>query len=122
VLRLEETTRPTTGTDGNGRRFTVTAIGSRVSVDHRGSTIVSASMAAGDSLAVPLAVEQGASADSRKSSKASSDTAAEDDLEVVVPARTFTNSLYQPNLEAIEERRRSPRSGSLSSGLSGKSS
>jgi hypothetical protein len=93
-----------------------------VSVDHRGSTIVSASMAAGDSLAVPLAVEQGASADSRKSSKASSDTAAEDDLEVVVPARTFTNSLYQPNLEAIEERRRSPRPGSLSSGLSGKSS
>jgi ABC-type Fe3+-hydroxamate transport system substrate-binding protein len=122
VLRLEETTRPTTGTDGNGRRFTVTAIGSRVSVDHRGSTIVSASMAAGDSLAVPLAVEQGASADSRKSSKASSDTAAEDDLEVVVPARTFTNSLYQPNLEAIEERRLSPRPGSLSSGLSGKSS
>jgi hypothetical protein len=122
VLRLEETTRPTTGTDSNGRRFTVTAIGSRVSVDHRRSTIVSASMAAGDSLAVPSAVEQGAGADSRKSSKASSDTAIEDDLEVVVPARTVTNSLYQPHLEAVEEKERGPRAGSLSSGSSGTSS
>jgi hypothetical protein len=76
-------------------------------------------MAVGDSLAVPSAVEQGASADSRKSSKASSDTAAEDDLEVVVPARTVTNSLYQPHLEVIEEKEQSPRAGSLSSGSSG---
>jgi hypothetical protein len=110
VLRLEETTHATTGTDNNGRRFTVTAVGSRLSVDHRRSAIQSTSIAAGDSLAMPSAVEYGAGADSRNSSKASSDdTAAEDELEVVVPARTVTNTLYQPHLEAIEEALPRPR-------------
>jgi hypothetical protein len=119
VLRLEETTHATPGTDNNGRRFTVTAIGSRLSVDRRRSTIRSTSIAAGDSLAIPSAVERGAGIDSRRSSKASSNMAAEDDLEIVVSARTVRDTLYQPHLDAIEETQLRPRAASSSSRSSG---
>lgn len=107
VLRLEETTRSTTGTAENattGRRFTVTAVGAHLGSEHRRSTIVSASIAAGNNLAVPLATEQRRSEEVETSSRTSSETVDDEEGEGFVPIRTtITNTQYLPHLEAIEE-------------------
>jgi hypothetical protein len=103
VLRLEETSRPAAGTDDNGRRFTVTAIGSRLSSDHRRSTIASTSIAAGNNVTIPPATEQRRSSEVRRSRRASSDMAAGESADLVLPTRTITDTQYLPHLEAIEE-------------------
>jgi hypothetical protein len=103
VLRLEETPRPTGGTDDNGRRFTVIAIGSRLSSDHRRSIMASTSIAAGNNITIPPATEQRKSSKARKSSMTSSDTASEDNVDLIVPTRTITNPQYLSHLEVIEE-------------------
>lgn len=115
VLRLEETSRSTAGADEHGRRFTVTAVGSRLSSDHRRSFVTATSIAAGDSVATPPATEQRKSSEARRSSGASLGTIAREEVNVVVPTRTVANSQYTPHLEAIQETRpnsipRPPRS------------
>jgi hypothetical protein len=103
VLRLEESSRPTADTDGNGRRFTVTAIGSRLSSDHRRSTMVSTSIAAGNNIMIPPACEQRRNSEVRRSRRASSDVALSDHVGLVMPTQTTTDPQYLPHLEAIEE-------------------
>jgi len=103
VLRLEETSRPAAGTDDNGRRFTVTAIGSRLSSDHRRATMTPTSIAVGNTVTVPPATEQQLSSGVRRSRRSSSDVAGNDHMVVVVPTQTTTNPQYLPHLEAIEE-------------------
>jgi hypothetical protein len=104
VLRLEETLRPTAGVDDNGRRFTVTAIGSRLSSDHRRSTIASTSFTAGNDITIPPATKQRKSSEIRRHSRASSNNTANGDMEdLIVPAQIIGNSQYLPHLEAIEE-------------------
>jgi hypothetical protein len=111
VLRLEEISRPTAGTNDNGRRFTVTAIGSRLSSDHRRATVTLASIAVGDTVTVPPATEQRLSSEVRRSRRSSSDVAGSDHVVVVVPTQTITNPQYLPHLEAIEETLLGLRSG-----------
>ena len=103
VLRLEETSRPAAGTDDNGRRFTVTAIGSRLSSDHRRATVTSTSIAVGNTVTVPPATEQRLSSEVRRSRRSSSDVTGDDHAVVVVPTQMTTNPQYLPHLEAIEE-------------------
>jgi hypothetical protein len=103
VLRLEETLRPATDTDDNGRRFTVTAIGSRLSSDHKRATIASTSIAVGNTVTAPPATEQRLSSGVRRSRRSLSDVAGGDHVVVVVPTQTTTNPQYLPHLEAIEE-------------------
>jgi hypothetical protein len=111
VLRLEESSRPTVGTDDNGRRFTVTAIGSRLSSDHRRSTMVSTSIAASNDITIPPACEQRRSSEVRGSRRASSDVAFSDGAGLAMPTQTTTNPQYFPHLEAIEETLPGLRSG-----------
>jgi len=103
VLRLEETSRSTTGTNDNGRRFTVTAVGSRLGPDHRQSIVAATSIAAGDNITKPPATEQRQSSEARRSSRATLETAASEDVNLAVPTRTITDPQYTTHLEAIEE-------------------
>jgi hypothetical protein len=120
VLRLEETVRPTAGVDDNGRRFTVTAIGSRLSSDHRRLTIASAIIAAGNDITTPPVAKQRKSSDIRKSSRASSNNTTDGDVEdLIVPTHVLANSQYLPHLEAIEETLPGLRTSSLHSSRSG---
>jgi hypothetical protein len=116
VLRLEETSRPAAGTDDNGRRFTVTAIGSRLSSDHRRATVTSTSIAVGNTVTVPPATEQRLSSEVRRSRRSSSDVANGDHTVVIMPTQTTTNPQYLPHLEAIEETLPGLRSGLPGSG------
>jgi hypothetical protein len=118
VLRLEETLRPPAATDDSGRRLTVTAIGSRLSSDHRRATIASTSIAVGNTVTAPSATEQRLSSEVRRSRGPSSDVAGGDHMVVVVPTQTTTNPQYLPHLEAIEEILPGLRSGLLDSGES----
>jgi hypothetical protein len=108
VLRLEETQRPKTGTDDRGRRFTVTAVGSRLGSDHRRISVAAAGIAAGNSVAIPPATQQRKDSEASRSSGASSETMDGEDGNLVVPARTITivTPQFTPHLQAIEEGRR----------------
>ena len=100
VLRLEETPRPTAGANDHGRRFTITAVGSRLQgSDHRRISIAAGGIAAGNSIAIPPASQQ---------RRDSSETISCEGGDLVVPARTVTVTTLQsmPQLEAIEEGRR----------------
>ena len=101
VLRLEEKPQPAAGIDDHGRRFTVTAVGSRLGSDHRRISIAAAGIAAGSSIAIPPASQQ---------RRESSETIACEDVDLVAPTRTITITTPQftPHLEAIEEGRRGP--------------